>query len=674
MTVVSAEISADNKRVEVYFRFDWKILEKMKEVPGSHFVGKDKVKPPDVPHWTVPLDVTSLRIMRKSLGELEVDFRLGPKLRGWGHRKVRHGDRLRTLATADHATLSRVWADAPRLARALFIGPLGKDPEKVGYPNTEEGLDQLMEDMKSGTFSLDFLPHLDAEKKEALRLSMMKGSYQQADVAFMAMPGSEEFPHSPANFNQPGTGKTLELIGAMVEAGMEPGDACLISAPKTVLNTVWLEELHRWTEDTAVERPILVASEGRSNREALMRDVQYLWENDEGFFLVVNPDMLRCKKVETEGKEELIPQWPQLFNIDWKWFIVDEFHMCGLTNRNSLTRRSIDLLTSERRGPTSGTPIGGKAMKLWPVLNFCRPDEFTAEWRFADQWFEILGEGREQTVGDLREDRLDAFWDMLSQYAIRRTKEEATPWLLPKDHVVIKAEMDGQQEDQYEKFALAAEITIEEEHLDALGILAEYTRLKQFAQAACRIISADNKSGYTLLPKIETSCKLPHTLRIMEELGIKPNEMVGDAQVVIFSQFTRTVNALAEHLRTLGIPCETITGQVTQARRDELVPQFQGGQVRVLLMNTTAGGVGITLDAASTAIFWDETWNPDDQEQALDRMHRASKIHQVTGYYIRTMDTIETYIHSVIEDKSAVNYNILDARRLGLRATKKAKK
>jgi SNF2 family DNA or RNA helicase len=61
----------------------------------------------------------------------------------------------------------------------------------------------------------------------------------------------------------------------------------------------------------------------------------------------------------------------------------------------------------------------------------------------------------------------------------------------------------------------------------------------------------------------------------------------------------------------------------------------------------------------------DETWNPDDQEQAEDRCHRASRIHQVTCYYLRTKNTIEEYIYKINLMKSEVNWTVLDLKRIG---------
>jgi SNF2 family DNA or RNA helicase len=60
----------------------------------------------------------------------------------------------------------------------------------------------------------------------------------------------------------------------------------------------------------------------------------------------------------------------------------------------------------------------------------------------------------------------------------------------------------------------------------------------------------------------------------------------------------------------------------------------------------------------------DETWDPDDQTQATDRVHRASRIHQVTVYWLQTVDTVEDYIKGITTKKGKINMNLVKSIRL----------
>jgi SNF2 family DNA or RNA helicase len=148
---------------------------------------------------------------------------------------------------------------------------------------------------------------------------------------------------------------------------------------------------------------------------------------------------------------------------------------------------------------------------------------------------------------------------------------------------------------------------------------------------------------------------------------------MSDNVAVVASQHEETVSMVHRYLNEHGIPAAKITGKVTRkGERTRLVRQFQKGELKVMCMTTTAGGVAITLDRADTVHILDETWNPDDQEQLEDRIHRLSRVHQVVCYYYRSLETIETYIQEVAGGKAITNREILDLRRNGLRARREA--
>ena len=49
----------------------------------------------------------------------------------------------------------------------------------------------------------------------------------------------------------------------------------------------------------------------------------------------------------------------------------------------------------------------------------------------------------------------------------------------------------------------------------------------------------------------------------------------------------------------------------------------------MLLASTRAGGVGLTLTAASRVFLMDPWWNPQAEEQAIDRVHRIGQTRPV---------------------------------------------
>lgn len=635
---VMAELDEKQKRIEVVFPYHADLVRNIKRVPGARFVRTG-------PHWTIPKDLDACRELREKIdpdrrGILEI----GPELRMWATSQLETHRNLGSLAAATTAELSVLPDRLPDLYEAVHVGPIGR------FLNAKE---------------------FKAKLKEP-------PSFQAADVAFMAQA------EAPGNFNQPGTGKTIEVIAATYEAKLDHG-LHIVACPLTSMESVWEMELIKWTDAW-----VLSATGNRASREAAIAEALRLASEGECTWLIVNPAMLAVAKDDTNTSDTYVkkvkpkeydadmgcrcdrlkdPHWhydyryPEFATLPITQLIIDEAHDAALGNPNALTSVGIRKIgeRAEKRTVMTATPMGGKPIKLFGILQYLRPDVFTSKYNWADNWLLTEqtdnGYGKNLAKAKLNPVKERRFNESLIPYVLRRTKEDVLPWLPPKQFVHLWCDMTDAQKTQYEKFAADADIRIGDEGLSATNVLAEYTRLRQFATAVCTI------SDGSLIPTTDSS-KLPHLMQILEERGMVGEDKTDKEQVVIFSQFNEVVHMVANHLREKGVAVETLTGQTTQTKRNELQTRFQeGGDLQVLVMNVKAGGVSITLDRASTVVFMDETWNPDDQEQAEDRCHRASRIHQVTIYYLRTKETIEEYVFDTTTGKSLTNEQVLDIRR-----------
>lgn len=613
---VQAELASNGETVLVTFSYNPAFVKAVKAVPSARFVAKDK---PEGPGWRLNLDLVTMRKLREEFGE---QLALGTRLREWGSEQVVKEETLTGLSDANDAKLDNV----------------------------------------TGKFAKWLRP------------------YQRADIAFMAQT-------NVINANQPRTGKTPTTVGAILEAGMEWGQH-LVFAPKTSLRNVWEDGIKDAYAKQGLDEPTILTGDTPDQRKAALVEAKQLAEDGYAFWLVVNPAMGRMtSKLDGKGDaakrvEEL--KHPELIEVDWDTITVDEFHLMGLSNPQTQGSRGM-LAIAEATQPTrrfalSGTPMGGKPIKLWGALHFLYPNEFTSRWHWARHWLVINHNGYGNSIEGIMPGREVDFYNHLKPMLVRRTQREALPGLPPVNRVDVWCGMTPAQQEQYTTMATEAEWAIEDAEeqgrLSATNVLALYTRLKQFADAYCDV----SRTGKEIhgVPELQIthtqdSGKLEQLLDKLAECNVITTSEDDDepAAALVFSQFNGVVNMVAQALEDRGVPTGKITGATSGKQRDQLVRAFQAGgpdAPRVLVMNTLAGGSAITCDRADTVHILDETWVPDNQEQAENRVTPTTpelmKSRVSTGaYYYRTRGTVEEYIRKLVADKALNNKTILDLRR-----------
>lgn len=589
-------------KIKVDFKYDPMLVSAVKEIPGAKFVGKEK----GGPFWTVPMDLDTAKQLRQVFGD---GLRVSKELKEWGWKIVKQVQQLSELGAAHDAELTHLQEAAPYLAESL-------------YP------------------------------------------FQRAGVVFAATSDH------PLIADQPGLGKTREAIGGIIEAGL-PGPY-LVIAPKTSLHTVWEHELHDLLPDHAA---IVIDGLDRPRRLKQLEGArQEISAGEFPTWVVVNPEMVRFKK-DGQGKYT-IPAFPLLHDLEWSAVIVDECHRGAIRNPNTVTARAMYKLKAVKRIALSGTPMKNRPVDLWGTLHWLNPDVFSSKWRWADRYLHVYHNGYGNVFcsgrtdsgtkcgrceGGIRAEVMDAFNEHLTPYLLRRTKAEVFPELPAKQSIDIWCDMTPKQATQYDEFAELAEVIIRDETISATNVLAELTRLKQFAISYQDLVY-DDDDNFKLHPAIDHSGKMESLEMLLEERGIL--DFDGTEKVVVFSQFKAVVNAIYTWLQSKQIPALRITGDVKDQDRQEAQKLFQGdGGPRVMLMTTTAGGVAITLDMADSVIFMDETWSPADMEQAEDRVHRVSRIHHVTVYTLRTKGTVDEYIMDLVHTKGSIQQLVMDDRR-----------
>ena len=97
-----------------------------------------------------------------------------------------------------------------------------------------------------------------------------------------------------------------------------------------------------------------------------------------------------------------------------------------------------------------------------------------------------------------------------------------------------------------------------------------------------------------------------------------------------------------------GIKFTTLQAADSGQQRYDIVEQFNNdASIRILILTTAVGGLGLNLVGADTVIFMEHDWNPMKDMQAIDRAHRIGQKRTVNVYRLVLQDTLEQKIMSL---------------------------
>jgi SNF2 family DNA or RNA helicase len=144
--------------------------------------------------------------------------------------------------------------------------------------------------------------------------------------------------------------------------------------------------------------------------------------------------------------------------------------------------------------------------------------------------------------------------------------------------------------------------------------------------------------------------------------------MERDESVIVWARFHAEIADIVRALREKQISCVEYHGNVSQRQRQIAIDAFQNrvaGGVRVFVGQQAAGGTGITLTAASTVIYYSNTWSLEDRLQSEDRAHRIGQRKQVRYIDILAQDSIDGNVVSALRAKTDLAKTVLgDNRRM----------
>ncbi|MCL1953250.1 MAG: DEAD/DEAH box helicase, partial [Firmicutes bacterium] len=144
----------------------------------------------------------------------------------------------------------------------------------------------------------------------------------------------------------------------------------------------------------------------------------------------------------------------------------------------------------------------------------------------------------------------------------------------------------------------------------------------------------------------------------LDELNNILDEFI-DKKIVIFARFRAEIEAIGNLLQSKNIQYSLIFGDTKD--RQQQVEQFQNNDtVRVFVGQIATAGMGITLTAAHTTVYYSLDFSYANYEQSRSRTFRIGQKYPCTYIHLLVQNTIDELMYNALLNKQDVAKQLVD--------------
>ncbi|XP_021822594.1 SWI/SNF-related matrix-associated actin-dependent regulator of chromatin subfamily A-like protein 1 isoform X2 [Prunus avium] len=412
-----------------------------------------------------------------------------------------------------------------------------------------------------------------------------------------------------------GLGKTLQAIA--VASCVRDSWPVLILTPSS-LRLQWASMIQQWMNIPSSDILVVLSQCGGSNRSGFTvvssntKGTIHL----DGLFNIISYDVV-----------------PKLQNLlmasEFKVVIADESHFL----KNAQAKRTTASLPVIKKAQyailLSGTPALSRPIELFKQLEALYPDVYKSVHEYGNRYCKGGTFGLYQ--GASNHEELHNL--MKATVMIRRLKNDVLSELPVKRRQQVF--LDLAEKDMKQINALFRELEVVKAKIKACQTKEEVDSLK-FAEK-------------NLINKIYTDSAEAKIPAVLDYLG---TVIEAGCKFLVFAHHQSMIDSIYQFLLKKKVGCIRIDGSIPTVSRQAYVTDFQEkDSVKAAVLSIKAGGVGLTLTAASTVIFAELSWTPGDLIQAEDRAHRIGQVSSVNIYYLLANDTVDDIIWDVVQSK-----------------------
>jgi SNF2 family DNA or RNA helicase len=338
----------------------------------------------------------------------------------------------------------------------------------------------------------------------------------------------------------------------------------------------------------------------------------------------------------------------ELLKYDADIIITDEAHR--IKSHNAKQSKALHKLGAKARYRMilTGTVITNKAIDVFSQYKFLNPSIFGSSFYvFRNKYFDMVGYGNYTPV--MKKSMEQDFIDKLHSIAFRTTKKECLD--LPETMDIVRyVEIERYASTVYEELLKDSYAELSKGEVTVTNILTRLLRLSQLTGG----FIGDDAGNVTNI----STAKIEALSDIIDEAI---NE---DKKLVVIARFIPEIRAIEKFLSKKKIGYSLIMGGVVD--RDVQISKFQNDlDVKVFIGQIATAGLGITLTAANTMVFYSLDYSISNFEQTKARIHRVGQKENCTYIYLTARGTVDEKVLKALRDKADLARILVDEYKRG---------
>lgn len=321
--------------------------------------------------------------------------------------------------------------------------------------------------------------------------------------------------------------------------------------------------------------------------------------------------------------------------------------------RANRTKVCISLgLKAETRLILTGTPVANGPIDLYAQFEFLDTDIIGVGdyYSFRNRYAVMGGYEGKQIVGY---QNMEELTEIIEPFVYQVTHRDAFPDAPDKTYVQREVELAPEQKRLYTQMKKELRVATGDQELSVKNALEKALRLQQIVGG--HVAYLDEQEMAVTAAIDGPNPKVAELLDMMEEIP---------GSVVIWCAFVPEILMVAAALRKAYGDEQVVElhGAIEESERDRNVNVlFQGGTARFLVANASVGGMGLSMYKADTEVFFSNSFNYTDREQAEARAFAPGKPQGTLIVDLIATGTIDEHIHRALTAKKSMSEYIRDS-------------